>query len=175
ETTTSSSTSPPPSSSTAQSTAPMTPPSSSSSQPSPSTPSSSDTSSSSATPATPPSSSESKSSSSATSPSGAEPKKYEQKKDEQKKYLRTRRRQLSARGRASPPIGCAAMNVASNAMSKMRSWPAMGKVSSASARERRAPNGAPIDMHVLDTTMLYGPMGGGVARYLKEKRSWLAR
>jgi alpha-1,6-mannosyltransferase len=30
-------------------------------------------------------------------------------------------------------------------------------------------------MHVLDTTMLYGPMGGGVARYLKEKRSWLAR
>src|SRR5207237_6507482 len=73
------------------------------------------------------------------------------------------------------PIGFAAMNVASNAMSKMRSWPATGKVSSASARERRAPNGAPIDMHVLDTTMLYGPMGGGVARYLKEKRSWLAR
>jgi alpha-1,6-mannosyltransferase len=67
------------------------------------------------------------------------------------------------------------MNVASNAMSKIRSWPATGKVSVARTRERRAPNGAPIDMHVLDTTMLYGPMGGGVARYLKEKRSWLAR
>ncbi|HEY3177289.1 MAG TPA: glycosyltransferase [Casimicrobiaceae bacterium] len=65
--------------------------------------------------------------------------------------------------------------MATNAMSKMRSWPAMGKVSPASALERRAPNGAPIDMHVLDTTMLYGPMGGGVARYLKEKRGWLAR
>jgi len=60
-------------------------------------------------------------------------------------------------------------------MSKMRYAPAAGKVWSATALERRAPNGAPIDMHVLDTTMLYGPMGGGVARYLKEKRSWLAR
>jgi len=67
------------------------------------------------------------------------------------------------------------MNVASNAMSKMRSWPATEGVLAAGARERRAPNGGPIDMHVLDTTMLYGPMGGGVARYLKEKRNWLAR
>ena len=57
----------------------------------------------------------------------------------------------------------------------MRCGPAAGKVSSASAYERRAPNGAPIDMHVLDTTMLYGPTSGGVARYLKEKRGWLAR
>src|SRR5438067_720349 len=60
-------------------------------------------------------------------------------------------------------------------MSKMRCGPAVGKEWSASASARRAPNGAPIDMHVLDTTMLYGPMGGGVARYLKEKRNWLAR
>ncbi|HEY2818598.1 MAG TPA: glycosyltransferase [Casimicrobiaceae bacterium] len=67
------------------------------------------------------------------------------------------------------------MNVSLEAMSKMRYGPAAGKVWSSTALERRAPNGAPIDMHVLDTTMLYGPMGGGVARYLKEKRSWLAR
>ena len=60
-------------------------------------------------------------------------------------------------------------------MSKMRYGPAAGKVWSTTALERRAPNGAPIDMHVLDTTMLYGPMGGGVARYLKEKRNWLSR
>ena len=67
------------------------------------------------------------------------------------------------------------MNVSLEAMSKMRYGPAAGKVWSSTALERRAPNGAPIDMHVLDTTMLYGPMGGGVARYLKEKRAWLAR
>ena len=67
------------------------------------------------------------------------------------------------------------MNVSSEPMSNMRYGPAAGKVWSATALERRAPNGAPIDMHVLDTTMLYGPLGGGVARYLKEKRSWLAR
>jgi len=67
------------------------------------------------------------------------------------------------------------MNVASNAMSKMRSWPAPGKLLAADVREPRAPNGGPIDMHVLDTTMLYGPLAGGVARYLKEKRNWLAR
>src|SRR2546425_11023555 len=30
-------------------------------------------------------------------------------------------------------------------------------------------------MHVLDATMLYGPGGGGVARYLSERRAWLAR
>jgi alpha-1,6-mannosyltransferase len=30
-------------------------------------------------------------------------------------------------------------------------------------------------MHVLDTTMLYGPGSGGVARYLNEKRAWFAR
>ena len=30
-------------------------------------------------------------------------------------------------------------------------------------------------MHVLDTTMLYGPPGGGVAQYLRAKREWLAR
>ena len=60
-------------------------------------------------------------------------------------------------------------------MSKIQYGPAAGRVWSTTALERRAPNGAPIDMHVLDTTMLYGPMGGGVARYLKEKRTWLAR
>src|SRR5690349_6118017 len=67
------------------------------------------------------------------------------------------------------------MNVSSEAMSKMRYGPAAGKVWAGTAFERRAPTGAPIDMHVLDATMLYGPMGGGVARYLKEKRAWLAR
>ncbi len=30
-------------------------------------------------------------------------------------------------------------------------------------------------MHVLDTTMLYGPGSGGVARYLNEKRAWFAQ
>jgi alpha-1,6-mannosyltransferase len=30
-------------------------------------------------------------------------------------------------------------------------------------------------MHILDATMLYAPHSGGVARYLREKRSWLAR
>jgi alpha-1,6-mannosyltransferase len=30
-------------------------------------------------------------------------------------------------------------------------------------------------VHLLDTTMLYGPQSGGVARYLREKRGWLAR
>lgn len=30
-------------------------------------------------------------------------------------------------------------------------------------------------VHLLDTTMLYGPTSGGVARYLREKRAWLAR
>ena len=70
---------------------------------------------------------------------------------------------------------CAAMNASSEAMSNIRYGPATGRVWSTTALERRAPNGAPIDMHVLDTTMLYGPMGGGVARYLKEKRVWLAR
>src|SRR5436190_10134302 len=67
------------------------------------------------------------------------------------------------------------MNVSSEAMSNIRYGPAAGRAWSPTALERRAPTGAPIDMHVLDTTMLYGPMGGGVARYLKEKRNWLAR
>ena len=57
----------------------------------------------------------------------------------------------------------------------MRFAPAVGKALPASALQKRAPNGASIDMHVLDATMLYGPMGGGVSRYLKEKRAWLAR
>jgi alpha-1,6-mannosyltransferase len=35
--------------------------------------------------------------------------------------------------------------------------------------------GASRDLHVLDATMLYGPGSGGVARYLREKRAWLAR
>src|SRR5436309_13402882 len=66
------------------------------------------------------------------------------------------------------------MNVWSDAMSNIWYGPAAGRAWSTTALERRAPNGAPIDMHVLDTTMLYGPMGGGVARYSKEKRTWLA-
>src|SRR5438105_1856635 len=56
------------------------------------------------------------------------------------------------------------MNVSSEPMSNMRYGPAAGKVWSATALERRAPNGAPIDMHVLDTTMLYGPLAGGITR-----------
>jgi len=35
--------------------------------------------------------------------------------------------------------------------------------------------GAAGELHVLDATMLYGPGSGGVARYLREKRAWLAR
>jgi alpha-1,6-mannosyltransferase len=31
------------------------------------------------------------------------------------------------------------------------------------------------ELHLLDTTMLYAPNSGGVARYLREKRAWLAR
>jgi alpha-1,6-mannosyltransferase len=42
-------------------------------------------------------------------------------------------------------------------------------------REDGAADGVRDGFHLLDTTMLYGPMTGGVARYLREKRAWLAR
>jgi alpha-1,6-mannosyltransferase len=42
-------------------------------------------------------------------------------------------------------------------------------------RETDAPSREHDGLHVLDTTMLYGPTTGGVARYLREKRAWLAR
>ena len=42
-----------------------------------------------------------------------------------------------------------------------------GAVRDAAARRR--------PVHLLDTTMLYAPTSGGVARYLREKRAWLAR
>lgn len=42
-------------------------------------------------------------------------------------------------------------------------------------REDGAADRARDSFHLLDTTMLYGPMTGGVARYLREKRAWLAR
>src|SRR5437763_929823 len=55
----------------------------------------------------------------------------------------------------------AATNVSSEAMSNIRYGRATGRACPTTALERPAPNGAPIDTHVLETAMLYGPMGGG--------------
>jgi alpha-1,6-mannosyltransferase len=53
--------------------------------------------------------------------------------------------------------------------------PAFGVPWEADPCVARRPSDGRDAVHILDATMLYAPGSGGVARYLREKRAWLAR